>query len=535
MEPLKQNNFEEEWQRAFENASISPSDALWDKIERELDRKERRPFLFFLRPSAVTMGLAAALVMALGGLLFFNKNTKKNQYEIAQNAVKPKQNSEQISTQNVPKIDDFNIEIIVQPQDFSNKELPTLAGNSRETLEKNFLENKKSNKAKNQNLNEIPENIPQSILAKTEKNSSRNIVQNIENQTILIDKNISENNNILVQNTESQVIISKNESNLVNNSRNIFAETSLLESKKYTYFGSRYTLNRNKLVFDTEPTETKIIASNDSKFWLGIQSGVSPFDPKMSLGGLNVVALQDANSFAKASNVQSPSSPNSPNIVASDMQGNVAVSQPQNAIKSGVGINMGVAYGYKISKKWSLESGIRYLRGNSTLQSNTYSFQQNGIANTFLANYLVQNSSRSAAYTTNNSTNTVVADASKFGNLYKYLMIPMQLGYEIGLSKKLGLNLLAGISTDFFLQNTIVNDNSILQEKNTIDGSSKIYKPLNISGLGGIRVSYLLNKHWQANIGTSYQKALFSGINSSTALQMRLQMFGINYGVNYRF
>lgn len=40
------------------------------------------------------------------------------------------------------------------------------------------------------------------------------------------------------------------------------------------------------------------------------------------------------------------------------------VSQPQNAISSGIGINTGVAMGYKISKKWNFESGIRYLRGN---------------------------------------------------------------------------------------------------------------------------------------------------------------------------
>ncbi len=318
---------------------------------------------------------------------------------------------------------------------------------------------------------------------------------------------------------------------LAQNDTKVIADLKLLQYHEYQYLGSRYTLKRNKLVFDGEATDAPVVASNDSKFWLGVQSGVSPFDPNMKLGGLNTVALAQADAFATASN--KPSMGASPSV--GDKEGSVMVSQPQNAIRAGVGINTGVAMGYKISKKWNFESGIRYLRGNSTLNSNTYSFQQNGYVNTFFADYLMQNSANEALKVANGQANTVVADASQFGNRYEYLMIPMQVGYEIGLSTKVALNLLAGVSTDIFLQNTIINDNSIVQEKSTINTSSNIYKPLNLSGLGGVRASYLISQHWQLNLGSSYQHSLFSGINNSTALQMRLKMFGLNYGLNYRF
>ena len=77
MEFQRQNNFEEEWRKAFENASIPPSDELWGRIESELDKKKKRsPFLFFLRPSLMATGLAAALALVLGGILFFNNETK---------------------------------------------------------------------------------------------------------------------------------------------------------------------------------------------------------------------------------------------------------------------------------------------------------------------------------------------------------------------------------------------------------------------------------------------------------------------------
>lgn len=516
MEPLKQNNFEEEWQQAFENASISPPADMWDKIERELERKKRRPFLFILRPSAIATGVAAALVLVLGGLFFLNKNNIENQKVSAQNTSKASSSIESATTK--AKIGESIAKVPNSTQAISSDETIASVENAGQLLD-NFQKKSSyfSNKVKSQYANNIVEKPILMAVAKVDAQE-----ENV----------ISTNTATEIQSVDSQDIISKNKIVLADNSRNSFAEMNALESKKYAYFGSSKTLNRNKLVFDYEVPETPIIASNESKFWVGIQSGVAPFDPNMKLGGLNTFALEAADAFAKASN--SPSSPNN-GAIAGLPSGSVVVSNPQNAIKSGVGTNTGFAFGYKVAKKWNIESGVRYLRGNSTLQSNTYAFQQNGYVNTFLADYLLQNSSNSMNAIAQNPINTVVADASQFNNRYEYLMIPMQLGYEMGLSKKLGFTILAGISTDIFLQNTIANDNSFVQEKSTINSMNNIYKPLNISGLGGVRASYLLTKHWQVNIGSSYQHSLFSGINSSTALQMRLRMLGVNYGLNYRF
>jgi Outer membrane protein beta-barrel domain len=521
MEPLRQNNFEEEWQRAFENASISPPVDMWDKIEEELERKKRRPFLFILRPSVIASGVAAALILVLGGLFFLNRNNIETQKGIAQNKPKINQTTAPATAIKNPKTEELVAEAPNSKPNISNN--ATLASVEKPTqFTDNFslksnVNKLHSNKVKSQNSSSLFEKPTLAAMAKVEENGNNGI---------------SESKSIVVQNTENQLVISEGNDDLASDFRNSFSDLNTLKAKEYVSFGSSRTLNRNKLVFDSEMPETQAIASNESKFWVGIQSGVSPFDPNMQLGGLNTYALQAADEFAKASN--SPSTPNM-GAVAGQPSGPVVVSQPQNAIKSGVGTNTGFAFGYKVAKKWNIESGVRYLRGNSTLQSNTYAFQQNGYVNTFLADYLLQNSSNSMASIAQNPINTVVADASQFNNRYEYLMIPMQLGYEIGLSKKLGLNILAGISTDIFLQNTIANDNTFVQEKSTINSANNIYRPLNISGLGGVRASYLVSKHWQVNIGSSYQHSLFSGINSSTDLQMRLRMFGVNYGLNYRF
>lgn len=520
MDSQKPNNFEEEWQKAFHDASFAPPSDMWERIEQDLEQKKRRPFLFFLHPSAMLAGVAATLVLALGGVLFFNQKESKTPLAIInKNTKKVIANPQNINSQ--PNTSDTNTdnftlatpsptEIHLSPENNTTKH--TLA------LSETSIEKRVSNPKTSIINNQLPALAAASF-------ANPNAVE--------MPTDIPANSNQLFGNFNTQTLDNQNDKSIsvAQNDNKSIVDLALLKYHDYQYLGSRYTLNRNKLVFEGEATEAPFVASNDSKFWLGVQSGVSPFDPNMKLGGLNSVAMAQADAFASASN--RPNMGASPSV--NEQQPKVMVSQPQNAIRSGIGINTGIAMGYKISKKWNFESGIRYLRGNSTLNSNTYSFQQNGYVNTFFANYLTQNAANQGLKIANVQVNTVIADASQFGNRYEYLMIPMQVGYEIGLSKKVALNILAGVSTDIFLQNTIINDDSIVQEKSTFNKSSNIYKPLNLSGLGGVRASYLISKHWQLNLGSSYQHSLFSGINNATALQMRLKMFGLNYGLNYRF
>lgn len=510
MEFQKQNNFEEEWRKAFEGASVPPSDELWGRIESELDKKKKRPFLFFLKPSLMATGLAAALALVLGGILFFNRETRTDLTHIT---TKPIQGKDTPSVSQ-PTVPTKALEIPTSGQEIlASAETPAKMKNTKED----------TTKINGTSGNSGTVSIASVNTRLTESKTANNLPPVIISQQAIS----ADNTNIASTHPDNitKEAITALSPETMPDSRVTLASIDNLEGKKYRYFGSRYTLNRNKLAFDAEAfenTENTSLASNESKVWVGLQSGVAPFDPNMKFGNLNSLAYSSANEYAQLAN-------------SSVSAGNkdVQVSKPQNDIKSGLAINSGISVGYKIAKKWHIESGVRYLRGSSTLETNTYAFQNNGYVNTFLGNYLLQNSTKDYSQVAN--SNTVVADASKFDNRYQYLMLPMQVGYEIGITKKLGLNLLAGFSTDIFLQNSIFTDNGLVRGKNTINSDSKIYKPVNFSGLGGLRASYMISKHWQANIGTSYQRALFSGMNSSVDLNMRLQMFGINYGFNYRF
>lgn len=500
MNSKDQHTFEEEWQRAFENAAVPPPDYLWENIERELDKKERRrPFIFFLRPTYMGVaGIAALLLITLGGILLFNQNDNTNtdlaKVENQGNKTiqnhSPKTNSEEVkpttSTINQNSLETTKTDVLLA----SNEPVRSRKIESRKTQETISFSSKRTD-------------ISTDAVALNTTSSS------INNNTLTINPLEEENKNIIASLTE-------------------------LNSKDFEAIRNRFILKRPMLSYDLqEENKEQKLASNDSKFWVGVQSGGGSFNPNMQLGGLSTLASNQADLYAQKT-ASTPLDPQNTGMAASISTAapdRVAVTQSQNAIQTGFAFNTAVSFGYKLSEKWHLESGLRYLRGNTTLNSNTYALQEaNGYANVFLADYLAQ---KSASYS--QVSNAFVADMAQVNNRYEYLMIPLQASYGIKLSKNTRLDVLAGFSADVFLNNVIESDNTKFIQETTFNMQSNTYKPLNISGLGGIRFNYLFSKHWQMAVGTSAQQALFSGINPNTNLRMQMRMWGVNYGLNYRF
>lgn len=501
MNSKDQHTFEEEWQRAFEDAAVPPPDYLWDNIERELDKKERRrPFIFFLRPTYMGVaGIAAALLITLGGILLFNQK-------------------ENVNTGLVKVENQGNKAIQNQSQKTNSEEVKPTTPTSNE----NSLESTK---------HEV-------LLASNEPIRSRKIESRKTQETISFSsKRTDISTDAVALNTTSSSINNNNDliiNTLEEENKNTIASLRELNAKDFEAIRNRFILKRPMLLYETpEETQKENLASNDSKFWLGVQSGGGSFNPNMQLGGLSVLASNQADLYAQKT-ASTPLDPQNPGMVTSASPAapdKVAVTQSQNAIQTGFAFNTAVSFGYKLSEKWHLESGLRYLRGNTTLNSNTFALQEaNGYANVFLADYLAQ---KSASYSQVSSA--FVADMAQVNNRYEYLMIPLQASYGFKLSKNTRLDVLAGFSADVFLNNVIESDNTKFIQETTFNTQSNTYKPLNISGLGGIRFNYLFGKHWQMAVGTSAQQALFSGINSNTNLRMQMRMWGINYGLNYRF
>jgi hypothetical protein len=499
----EQHNFEEQWQNIFADASMKPSPQLWDNIEAELDKdRRRRPVFFLLRPSYLVGGIAALLLMIWGGIVLISKppDSQRGGSAVAE------KNSKKSSSENAD-LGNSKKSAILNPKSEDSKEL--IVKNSEEVG----------------SINSGTKKLNGDVIATLSVQSEREVRkvsfegQNLKDGSTMsnnqVDKSLTPTNSNTTQVIDNQSRVAQNIENKHNQ-----LDANQLNSKGFEPYKNRFQ-PRKYLLFDTPEIETESIAKNESKFWVGLQSGVSPFNPNLNLGNIQTSASAQAAEFAKSSNQNTAaSSPSTPNTATDNNF--ITVGVPKNQVRSGIATNFGFATGYQLNKKWSIESGLRYFSGNSNLLSNTYSINEiTGQVNAFFADYVANKQ----------SANTIVADAESYNNRYQYLMIPVQAGYQIPVRKNLNMSLLAGFSTDVFLQNAISSAGNFVSESRVNQG---VYRKLNLSGLGGVRANYFLNRHWQANMGVNYQQAIFSGFKADN-LNMQYRLFGLQYGLSYRF
>jgi hypothetical protein len=115
--------------------------------------------------------------------------------------------------------------------------------------------------------------------------------------------------------------------------------------------------------------------------------------------------------------------------------------------------------------------------------------------------------------------------------LYNYFNVPVLLNYSIPLLKKLDIEALGGVSGDMFIFGNFDSQNS---QSSKLTAANSTFNLLNISGMGGMRINYNINKSWEANLGSTYQQALISGVSSKQDLSFKPRTFGINYGVRFK-
>lgn len=95
MENATNNSFEEQWQRAFDDASSPPSEAVWERIELGLESNippKSGNGLYYI-------GAISAVILCVGLLFFMSKKEEKKSVQVIEKKVFiPKKNVENIAT-----------------------------------------------------------------------------------------------------------------------------------------------------------------------------------------------------------------------------------------------------------------------------------------------------------------------------------------------------------------------------------------------------------------------------------------------------
>ncbi len=196
--------------------------------------------------------------------------------------------------------------------------------------------------------------------------------------------------------------------------------------------------------------------------------------------------------------------------------------------------------GKQLSKRWSVETGVSYLRGNSTFASDGYvldavtSRSANVLEDALHSNSLNYNSFKNSASPQNLdlSAGSYIDFDQRTTNDFRYVQVPVQAGYTLNPDGRLNYTVLGGVVANLFLQNQIENREGYVSVNTADDG---LYRALNWSATTGVRVNYRLSDHWNATLTGSYQKAIASILKGDGVLDARPQLYGVAWGVRYVF
>lgn len=271
--------------------------------------------------------------------------------------------------------------------------------------------------------------------------------------------------------------------------------------------------------------ETERKAAKGSKFWASLGAAPVGFDPRVRLGGSVAALARAATNSAYYQNAS---------IGRGSLAAPVAESQPALSYR------VGGRVGWQMSEHWSLESGVEYLNGQSTLQSGLVLVNRATNEATSLFAEALSNKSTGAsldAFDVGNlaAQNSFVPADNQLRSTYQYVSVPLQVGYRLWPESRMEALLSAGFSSDLFLSNTLQPTGTSNLNTVRYSPADGVYRQLLWSGLGGLGLRYRLDTHWGLGLNGTLRRALTSGVQSSSGVQTFPREVGVGLRVDYRF
>jgi hypothetical protein len=482
--------FEDFFRESFEGAEMTPSKHVWDNISNRLDGKtQTRPAYWW------SGGIAAALLLMFCAYVVVY-NPFANSTAITNNTVKNIE-AKQVSTpENITKNNvttDKNITNLENNQN-SDKQNTNNGKITKQSNDKiisgsgNDVENKD---VRNSNTNN-------SIVSKT---IVTNITTNNSKATKQRSKNKLNKSNSITKATKNTEVKSIN-SNKINNDKiatqntqiseefiTIDKQSVLLTSLGFAIIPSEIKpLNVIMMpMVITKTSITKPIMKSKAGFEVMLVGSYNSFNPNFS----NVKDGIYPNPFVRHENPQSRNVYDS-TLIADGLAKPLVISS----------YSVGVVFNKNIYKGLGLRTGISYT-------SISYDIKHN------LAVYDV--------FIASGGPNTLHQQT-------QLVNIPISVFYQQQTGKFI-YGLQAGIQADILVNNKLDND---LYARGSHVYSFGTYNNLNINGLAGLRLGYMLNSHFSLNVEANYRQALGS-VYDTPYLQSNPHSLGMGLGLGYRF
>ena len=495
MDELEKNMPDNFWRKTFDEAEETPPPRVWASIERRLDEAPKTKILplwgeGYASSHPVVWGasIAAAVALLLVGWWALNSPSEKPSMATSQPSEKA----------------------VLAPA------IPTA------------LSAKKSQGRSTESVPAAkPSVLPESFLTKTEDQSVLPSTESqVEATALTTMSNPSRVTSELRPKTISVAMLTATQS---------VADFPLISTNRVTV--ASFAASHSEL----DMTATKSTESISFEPLMGQPLRLSELKPSQ-----RVVWIQPAKSETTKSKHKSREVWASVSVLQGGFNPNVSVQSATttDALKAAVSSrpNFSVAYqagvGVQLTDHWSVESGIGYLSGRSTVEAPaqlaTNSLQavadRNGTAGNLYADAL-----RNSLHNTANSATILVYPANyssqtrqALTNDYRYVQVPVQVGYQLRPRKRLSLALLGGILTNIFSRNTVGSDVVVTAK----DG---VYRPVSFAAIMGARLRYRPSRQWSASLAGIYQPSLGLGTQPDSQVQSQPTLTGMSLGVDYHF
>lgn len=554
MSELERNIPDDFWRKAFEEAAETPPSRVWDAVERRLDESESKgPGILPLwgaglvssRPFVWGMGLAAAVSLLMVGWWAIETSSPEN--SVAQTPVTNQ--AEQV--------------VIIPKAPSSRVKTPSATGEIRQQGSKTIASADKPDKVTPKVRNAPSIDLP-TRLARRPNNEL--LAQNMQERSMLGAGDVALSSGSSGSRYTAKLPASIHQPSNVQ-SQSLMdalpqAQVNTLKSLPPATFTSFDQQVNQPLISDQlaakpirlrepgpiqrivwiRPTEIAmepnaeptVKPTRDSKkFWASASLMPGAFDPSVSIRSAQVGQA----SFTNASTL------------------NTAATSQQSGVHSQA--NFSIAYqagaGLQLNERWSVESGVGYLVGRSTiesparatinsiasvgnksteatgnlyvdaLQNSRYAASANSVQR---ASGDYMNSANSSQYLAQNNYNGQARQT--LANNYRYVQMPVQIGYQLRPRKRLSLALLGGLLTNVFVRNIVDNDVVVTAK----DG---IYRPISWAAIMGARFRYRPSRQWSASLAGTYQPSLGLGTRPESEVLSRPTSTGMSFGVDYHF
>ena len=515
MDPSEINNFENQWKKAFDEASETPPPSVWDEIEARLDHDEKDIIpLWWRRPKLWYAAASIIALLVVGGGYFINESTNITGPEVAGRISQqaPENKTEKadsnLNDSSSLVLDEVKADKIAKQESSTEKVQVRREG---------LLAGTRPKKSKEQSVKDIPVDS-RAFIARADRVKEQNVANNTVDETFA--KSASEAVNKEVTDLKVAMLDERMVAEAALTGLEVGALEGIDVSELDVFFQKRYVFYKPNAIQEEKLPELK----KKGEYWAGIGLMPASFNPD--------VQIKDApTAFSSAQNYSSQQSYRQGSATGTSKAGNSYAVQTQG--------------GMKLSKHWSLEMGVSYLKGNSSYEGGGYVLNTSSARSTNMLEDALVNLSAAKSGVVNSPSigagggsyeslagNAFIDVNRNVSNNYQYLQLPLQAGFTLNPDKKLSYSLLGGMMANFFLSNEL---ESAAGQMIRTTANDEVYRSMNWAATTGLRFNYKLSDRWKASLMGSYQRAVSSGFRANQSLESHPYLYGVSWGMRYSF